>query len=77
MLQLETSSAFRGRVLGVLQFTPGFHFLGAFPLALVAGQLGWEFAITAAAGLSLATTVWFAVLRPCRPAWAQQEAKVT
>ena len=77
MLQLETSSDFRGRVLGVLQFTPGFHFLGAFPLALVAGQLGWELAITAAAGLSLATTVWFAVLRPGRPVWAQREAKVT
>ena len=72
MIQIETSPEIRGRVLGVLQFTPGLHFLGAFPLALVAGQLGWEFAITAAAGLSMATTVWFALLRPRRPSLNNQ-----
>ena len=67
MIQIETSAEIRGRILGVLQFTPGLHFLGAFPLALVAGQLGWEVAITVAAGLSMATTVWYALLRPGRP----------
>jgi predicted MFS family arabinose efflux permease len=66
MIQLETSPEVRGRVMGILQFTPGFHFLGAFPLALTAGQLGWEVAITGAAGLSLATTVWYALVRPKR-----------
>ena len=74
MIQIETSPEIRGRVLGVLQFTPGLHFLGAFPLALVAGQLGWEFAITAAAGLSMATTVWFALLRPRRPSLNNQKS---
>ena len=73
MIQLETSAEIRGRILGVLQFTPGLHFLGAFPLALVAGQLGWEVAITAAAGLSMATTVWYALLRPGRPGLNHQE----
>ena len=76
MIQLETSPEVRGRVLGVLQFTPGLHFLGAFPLALAAGQLGWELAITAAAGLSMATTVWFALLRPGRPEVNRQKAAV-
>ena len=74
VIQIETSPEIRGRVLGVLQFTPGLHFLGAFPLALVAGQLGWEFAITAAAGLSMATTVWFALLRPRRPSLNNQKS---
>ena len=46
LIQLETSPEIRGRVLDVLQFTPGLHFLGAFPLALVAGQVAWEVAIT-------------------------------
>jgi predicted MFS family arabinose efflux permease len=76
MLQLETTAEVRGRVLGVLQFTPGFHFLGAFPLALAAGQLGWEVAITAAAGLSLATTGWFAFVRSGRPKLNRQETAV-
>ena len=76
MIQLETSSKIRGRVLGVLQFTPGFHFLGAFPLALVAGQLGWEIAITGAAGLSIVTTIWFALLRPGRPSFNNQTSTV-
>jgi len=67
MIQTETSAEVRGRVMGMLQFTPGFHFLGAFPLALAAGQLGWEVAITGAAGLSLATTVWFALVRRGKP----------
>ena len=52
----------------------GFHFLGAFPLALAAGQLGWEVAITGAAGLSLATTIWFAFVRRGAPKLGRQEA---
>lgn len=67
MIQLESSAEFRGRVLGILQFTPGFHFLGAFPLALAASQLGWGVAITGAAGVSLAVTVWFALVRSGAP----------
>jgi len=77
MIQTETSAEVRGRVMGMLQFTPGFHFLGAFPLALAAGQLGWEVAITGAAGLSLATTVWFALVRHGKPKFSRQEAAVT
>ena len=77
MIQTETSAEVRGRVMGMLQFTPGFHFLGAFPLALAAGQLGWEVAITGAAGLSLATTVWFALVRRGKPKFSRQEAAVT
>ena len=74
MIQMESSDEVRGRVMGILQFTPGLHFLGAFPLALAAGQLGWEVAITAAAGLSLATTVWYALVRRGAPKLSQQEA---
>ena len=77
MIQTETSPEVRGRVMGILQFTPGFHFLGAFPLALAAGQLGWEVAITGAAGLSLATTVWFALIRRGAPKLRRQEAAAT
>jgi len=75
MIQTETSAEVRGRVMGILQFTPGFHFLGAFPLALAAGQLGWEVAITVAAGISLATTVWYALVRGGAPKLSRQEAK--
>ena len=74
IIQVETSAEVRGRVMGMLQFTPGFHFLGAFPLALAAGQVGWEVAITGAVGLSLVTTVWFALVRPGRPKFNRQEA---
>ena len=34
ILQLESPSDVRGRVMGVLQFTPGLHFLGAYTLDL-------------------------------------------
>ncbi len=61
--------------MGILQFTPGLHFLGAFPLALAAGQLGWEVAITGSAGISLATTVWFALVRRGAPKLSRQEVK--
>jgi hypothetical protein len=44
---------------------------------LAAGQLGWEVAITGAAGLSLATTVWFALVRHGKPKFSRQEAAVT
>ncbi len=75
MIQLESSAEVRGRVMGILQFTPGFHFLGAFPLALAAGQLGWEVAITGAAGISLATTVWYALVRRGAPKMSEQAAR--
>ena len=39
MIQTESSPEVRGRVMGILQCTPGFHLVGAFPLALAAGQL--------------------------------------
>ena len=77
MIQVETSAEVRGRVMGMLQFTPGFHFLGAFPLALAAGQLGWEVAITIAGGLSLVTTVWFAFLRRGKPELTPGEVVAT
>ncbi|MCH7736905.1 MAG: MFS transporter [Chloroflexi bacterium] len=77
MIQLETTAEVRGRVMGMLQFTPGLHFLGAYPLALAAGQLGWEVAITGAAGISLATTVWFAFVRRGAPKPGRQEAAAT
>ena len=77
MIQLETPAEIRGRVLGGLQFTPGLHFLGAFPLALIAGQMGWEAAITLAAVPSMAITVWFALLRPGRPNSSQKPVTVT
>jgi hypothetical protein len=60
--------------MGMLQFTPGFHFLGAYPLALAAGQLGWEVAITGAGVLSLVTTIWFAFVRRGAPKLGRQEA---
>ena len=75
MIQLESSAEVRGRVMGILQFTPGLHFLGAYPLALAAGQLGWEVAITGSAGISLATTVWFALVRRGAPKLSRQEVK--
>ena len=74
MIQIETTAEVRGRVMGMLQFTPGFHFLGAYPLALAAGQWGWEVAITGAGGLSLATTIWFAFVRRGAPKFGRQEA---
>ncbi len=67
MVQLESPSEVRGRVMGVLQFTPGFHFLGAFPLALVAGQWSWGVAMTAAAAATVLVAIWFGVVRKGAP----------
>jgi len=74
MIQLESSAEVRGRVMGILQFTPGLHFLGAFPLALAAGQWGWEVAITGAAVISLSVTAWFALVRGGAPKMSKQAA---
>lgn len=63
ILQRATPREFRGRVMGVFHLTPGFHYLGAFPLALLAGQLGWSVAISCAAGLALAVVLWLGVIR--------------
>jgi hypothetical protein len=49
--------------MGVLHFTPGFHYLGAWPLTIAAAEAGWPLAITAAAGLCLLITFWFGVGR--------------
>jgi len=72
MIQLESSNEFRGRVMGILQFTPGFHLLGAFPLALAAGHWGWGVALTGAAIISLSVTVWFALVRSGAPKLSPQ-----
>ena len=72
IIQLESPSEVRGRVMGILQFTPGFHFLGAFPLALAAGAWGWGVAITGAAVLCLTVTVCFALLRGGAPSIGRQ-----
>ncbi len=63
ILQLATPSQARGRVMGILHFTPGFHYLGALPLAFVAAIVGWDWAITGAAGLMLLVTLWFGLAR--------------
>ena len=67
IIQLESAPEMRGRVMGVLTFTPGLHYLGAFPVALAAAQLGWGVAITGAVGLSLAVTIWFVLVRGGAP----------
>ena len=67
LIQLETPSEVRGRVMGMLQLAPGLHYLGAFPLAMAAGQWGWGAAITGAAGISLVVTIWFALVRSGAP----------
>ena len=59
ILQLASPAEVRGRVMGILHFTPGFHYLGALPLAFVAAETGWPLAITIAAGLMLLVTFWF------------------
>ena len=63
ILQLATPAEVRGRVMGILHFTPGFHYLGALPLAFVAANAGWGWAITGAAGLMLLVTIWFGMVR--------------
>ena len=63
ILQLAAPAEVRGRVMGVLHFTPGFHHLGALPLAAAAGWVGWSAAISIAAGLCLLVTFWFGLGR--------------
>ena len=67
ILQVESPSDVRGRVMGVLQFTPGFHFLGAFPLALLAGEWSWSIALTLAAGATVLVAFWFGLMRKGAP----------
>ena len=61
--------------MGILHLTPAFHFLGAFPLALAAGQWGWGWAITGSAVISLSVTAWFALVRSGAPKLDQQAAR--
>jgi len=68
LIQLESPAEMKGRVMGILQFTPGFHFLGAYPLALAAEQFGWGVAMTATAVATLVVTIWFGVIRGGAPA---------
>ena len=75
IVQLESPSQVRGRVMGILHFIPGFHLLGAFPLALAAGQWGWGAAITGAAIVSLSVTVWFALVRSGAPKLSPQSTE--
>ena len=63
ILQLAAPAEIRGRVMGVLHFTPGFHYLGALPLAAAAGWVGWSASISIAAGLCLLVTLWFGLGR--------------
>ena len=63
ILQLACPPEVRGRVMGILHFTPGFHYLGALPLSFVAASTGWPLAITMAAGLMLLVTAWFGLGR--------------
>ena len=63
ILQLAAPPEARGRVMGILHFTPGFHYLGAWPLSVVAAAAGWPMAITGAAGLCLSVTLGFGLLR--------------
>lgn len=61
--QTSSPREVRGRVMGVLQFTPGFHYLGALPLAILADSFGWGVAISISTGLFLFVVVWFGILR--------------
>ena len=63
ILQLASPAEVRGRVMGVLHFTPGFHYLGALPLAAAAGWVGWPLSITIAAAICLLVTIWFGLVR--------------
>ena len=63
ILQLAAPAEIRGRVMGILHFTPGFHHLGALPLAAAAGWVGWSTSISVAAGLCLLVSLWFGLGR--------------
>lgn len=77
ILQLSAPAEARGRVMGILHFTPGFHYLGALPLAFVAAQTGWAWAITGAAGLMLLVTFWFGMGRDAGRRLAARPAPAT
>ena len=77
ILQLECPAEVRGRVMGILHFTPGFHYLGALPLAFVAAETGWPLAITGAAALMLLVTFWFGLGRSAGRELASKPASVT
>ena len=75
ILQLASPAEVRGRVMGVLHFTPGFHYLGALPLAAAAGWIGWPLSVTIAAAICLLVTIWFGMVRSAgrglaRASWA-------
>ncbi len=63
ILQLASPAEIRGRVMGILHFTPGFHHLGALPLAAASGWVGWSISISVAAGLCLLVSLWFGLGR--------------
>ena len=63
IMQLWTPAGVRGRVMGVLLYVPGFHFLGAWPLTLAAAGVGWPLAITGAAGICLLVTLTYGLGR--------------
>ena len=63
IMQLSSPAEVRGRVMGVLHFVPGFHFLGAWPLTLAAAGVGWPLAITGAAGVTLLVTLTYGLGR--------------
>ena len=74
VVQLETPLEVRGRVMGVLHITPAVHYLGAYPLALAAGQWDWGIAITGSAMVSLVVTAWFVLARRGAPKISRQAA---
>lgn len=63
LLQLAAPAEMRGKVMGLLHFTPGFHYLGALPLAYAAGLAGWPLAMSGAALLCLLVSLWFGLGR--------------
>ena len=63
IMQLFSPPEVRGRVMGVLHFVPGFHYLGAWPLTIAAAGIGWPLAITGAAGVCLAITLSYGLGR--------------
>ena len=77
ILQLASPTEVRGRVMGILHFTPGFHYLGALPLSFVAAATGWPLAISIAAGLMLVVTLWFGVGRSAGRQLAARPASAT
>ena len=74
VVQLETPLEVRGRVMGVLHIMPAVHYLGAYPLALAAGQWDWGIAITGSAIVSLGVTAWYGLARKGAPKISRQAA---